>query len=117
MATESKGDRGQVSGFAAIRTVVRHSGSIASMVRDKATITLDRRKAQKARALTGSGSVSAVIDLALDRLIQTEQLRRDVAAYARGPLTDDELAVGDLPVELDLADDDVDYEALYGIGE
>ena len=31
--------------------------------------------------------------------------------------SDDELAVGDLPVELDLADDDVDYEALYGVGE
>ena len=87
------------------------------MVRDKATITLDRGKAHKARALTGSSSVSAVIDVALDRLIQAEQLRRDVAAYARGPFTYDELAVGDLPVELDLGDDDVDYEALYGISE
>ncbi|MEX2546856.1 MAG: type II toxin-antitoxin system VapB family antitoxin [Chloroflexota bacterium] len=87
------------------------------MVRDKATITVDREKVAKARALTGGRSVSAVIDVALDRLIRAEQLRRDVAAYARWPVTDAELAIGDLPVRLDLADDEIDYEALYGMLE
>ena len=90
-------------------------GSISGMVRDKATITVDREKVAKARALTGGRSVSAVIDVALDRLIRAEQLRHDVAAYARWPLSGDELAIGDLPVDRDLADDDVDYEALYGM--
>jgi hypothetical protein len=46
--------------------------------------------------------------------IRTEQLRRDVAAYTRAPLESSELAFADLAVELDLGDDEVDYEALYG---
>ena len=65
-------------------------------------------------ALSGGTSMSEVIDLALDRLIKSEQLRHDVGAYTRQPLSDDELAVADLPVTLDLADAGVDYEALYG---
>ena len=58
--------------------------------------------------------MSDVIDIALDRLIRSEELRHDVAAYIRQPLDEDELAFADLPVELDLDDDDVDYDALYG---
>jgi hypothetical protein len=50
----------------------------------------------------------------LDRLIRTEQLRRDVAAYARQPPTDHELGIADVPVEFDLADESVDYDATYG---
>ncbi len=84
------------------------------MARDKATITLDRSKVQRAKELTGGRSTSEVIDIALDHLIHSEQLRQDVNAYARMPLTDEELAIADLPVRLDLADEDVDYEALYG---
>ena len=87
------------------------------MARDKATITLDRSKVQRAMALSGGTSMSEVIDIALDHLIRSEQLRHDVGAYTRQPLTDDELAVADLPVTLDLADEDVDYEALYGAEE
>jgi hypothetical protein len=34
-----------------------------------------------------------------------------VAAYAREPQTADELAIADVPLDLDLDDD---YEALYG---
>jgi hypothetical protein len=85
------------------------------MARDKATITLDRDKVARAASLVGGRSTSEVIDMALDRLIRAEELRRDVAAYARQPLGDDELAITDLPVEFDLADEDVDYEALYGM--
>lgn len=84
------------------------------MARAKATVTLDRDKVERAKALIGDMSMSAVIDVALDRLIGTEQLRRDVAAYKGKPLTADELRSADLPVELDLDDDDVDYDALYG---
>jgi hypothetical protein len=84
------------------------------MGREKATVTLDRAKVRNAMALTGRRSISDVIDVDLDRLIREEQLRRDVAAYARRPPTDDEIALGDLPVRLDLDDEDVDDDAPYG---
>jgi hypothetical protein len=86
------------------------------MAHEKATITLDRAKLDRAKALIHAKSVSATIDAALDRLIRTEQRRRDVLAYLNRPLTKGELAVGDLPVDLDLDDDDVDYDAIYGQG-
>jgi hypothetical protein len=86
------------------------------MARDKATVTLDRAKVRDAMDLIGGRSMSEVIDIALDRLIHAEQLRRDVAAYGRAPLSEDELALTDLPLALDLDDEDVDYEALYGSG-
>jgi hypothetical protein len=41
-------------------------------------------------------------------------LRHDIAAYARIPLDEGELALADIPVEFDLNDADVDYDALYG---
>ncbi|MBI2777520.1 MAG: hypothetical protein HYX57_09725 [Chloroflexi bacterium] len=55
-----------------------------------------------------------MIDLALDRVIRAEELRRDVAAYARRPVDEHDLAVADLPVEFDLDDDEIDYDAIYG---
>ncbi len=79
-------------------------------------MTLDRSKVVRAQALLGLGSMSDAIDAALDRVIRAEELRRDVAAYTAIPPTADELAVGDLPVELDLGDGDVDYDVLYGDG-
>jgi hypothetical protein len=84
------------------------------MARSKATVTLDRDRVEQARELVGAASMSEVIDLALERLIRAEQLRRDVAAYAARPLTDDELRIADMPVDFDLDDDDADYERLYG---
>lgn len=84
------------------------------MAKSKVTITLDRAKAAKAAALVEALSVSEVIDVALERLIHTEQLRRDVAAYGRRPLSPEDLAIADLPVQFDLDDEEVDYEALYG---
>lgn len=60
--------------------------------------------------------MSGVIDLALDRVIRAEELRRDIAAYARSAVDEDELAIADLPVEFDLGDDDIDYDAIYGGG-
>lgn len=77
-------------------------------------MVVDQDKLDEAKALIDGRSMSEVIDVALDGLIRAERLRRDVAAYAGRPPTDDELALADLPVALDLDDDDVDYEALYG---
>lgn len=84
------------------------------MARGKATITLDRQKVEVAKALIRAKSISQTIDVALDRLIHGAQLRRDIAAYTRVPSTKEELFLADLPVELDLDDEDVDYDALYG---
>lgn len=84
------------------------------MAREKATVTIDRTKLERARALIQVRTISETIYVALDRLIRSEQLRRDVAAYAREPLTAEELTLADAPFDLDLDDDEVDYEALYG---
>jgi hypothetical protein len=84
------------------------------MAREKATFTIDRDKLEQARALIQVRTMSETIDVALDRLITGEQLRHDVVAYARAPLSLDERALADVPLEFDLDDDDVDYEALYG---
>ena len=78
------------------------------MARDKATVTLDRDRVRNAMALTCERSMSDVIELALDRLIHAERLRRDLVAYGRTPPTPDELALVGLPMRLDLGDDDVD---------
>jgi len=84
------------------------------MAREKATVTLDRGKLEEARELIGGKSMSEVIDTALDRLIRTERLRRDVEIYMRRPQSPNEFAVADLAVTLNLDDDEVDYDALYG---
>lgn len=82
------------------------------MAKEKVTITLDRSKADSARSLLGAGSTSEAIDLALDRVIRTERLRQDIAAYRRIPPTDDELELAMLASTTPL-DDDTDWEALY----
>jgi hypothetical protein len=87
------------------------------MAREKATITLDRAKARAAMLLLEVHTMSEVIDLALDRLIHAERLRRDVAAYGRTPPTDADVALADMPVTFDLEDTDVDYESDYRGGE
>ena len=84
------------------------------MARGKATITLDRDKVATAIELVGGRSMSEVVDLALDRLIRAERLRRDIEAYGGTPPTKGEMALGRLPLVLDLDDDDIDYDALYG---
>jgi hypothetical protein len=82
------------------------------MAKEKATITLDRAKAEEARVLVGAESTSAVVDVALDRLIRFERLRRDIAAYRANPPTDDEMALAEL-ADTGLLGDDTDWEALY----
>lgn len=79
------------------------------MAREKVTITLSRDKAEMARSLTDARSTSDVIDLALDRLIRTERLRRDLAAYRQRAAA--EMALADISdSELN---DDTDWEALH----
>ena len=84
------------------------------MAKEKATITLDRAKVDRAKTLLRAKSISETIDTALERLLQSELLRRDVAAYRRTPQDPGDFAVADLPVHFDLDDDDIDYAALYG---
>jgi hypothetical protein len=93
---------------------IPQDGSIDDMAREKATLTLDRVKVRRAMALVGSPSMSDVVDVALGRLIAAEQLRQDIAAYSVTPLSEDEIVLGSLPVRLDLDDEDVDYDGLYG---
>lgn len=85
---------------------------MSSMAKKKVTITLDPAKADKARDLLGAASTSEAIDLALDRLIRAERLRRDIEAYRNIPLTEDELQLASFEPGTDL-DDDTDWEALY----
>jgi hypothetical protein len=87
------------------------------MAKEKATVTLDRRKADAARAAVGARSLSETIDIALDRLVRAERLRHDIEAYTRHPPTPEEIAWGEMPRRLDLGDEDVDYEAIYGSGD
>lgn len=83
------------------------------MAKQKTTITVERHKVDEARSLTGATSTSAVIDLALDRLIRNERLRSDIAAYTGTPATEDEIALaGVTPPWSDLADE-TDWDALY----
>jgi len=82
------------------------------MAKEKATITLDRRKAEEARALIGAESTSAVVDVALDRLIRLERRRRDIEAYRATPPTDDEVAMAEL-AGAGLLEDDTDWAGLY----
>jgi hypothetical protein len=82
------------------------------MSKEKVTITLDRAKANHALALVAARSISETIDLALDRLIDAERLRADIAAYHRIPPTAPEAAIAVLADTSGLADE-TDWEALY----
>ena len=81
--------------------------------KQKVTITLDRGKAEAARELLGIDSTSQAIDVALDRCIKAERLRRDIEAYKRMPPTDEEMAIAHLADTSGL-EDETDWEALYG---
>jgi Arc/MetJ family transcription regulator len=83
------------------------------MARRKVTVVVDQDKLNEAQRLTDSPSMSATIDLALDRLIREERTRHDVEMYLKYPQTEEELAFAGLPVAFNF-DDDVDYDELYG---
>jgi hypothetical protein len=83
------------------------------MAKQKTTITVERDKVDEARRLTGAASTSAAIDLALDQLIRSERLRRDVVAYAGAPPTEEEIALAGIAPPWDDLADDTDWDALY----
>jgi hypothetical protein len=91
---------------------LRPYGWMSGMAKEKVTITLDRAKANLARALVAARSTSETIDLALDRLIEAERLRGDIDAYRRIPPTTPETAIALLADASGLADE-TDWEALY----
>jgi hypothetical protein len=83
------------------------------MAKEKATITIDRAKAARAREVSGARTTSEVVDMALDQLIRAERLRSDVAAYQGVPPTDVEIGLALLGDTAGLADD-TDWVQLYG---
>ncbi len=62
--------------------------------------------------MVGAASTSAVIDLALERLLQAERLHRDIDAYRSQPPTPGEETLAALADTSGLADD-TDWELLY----
>jgi Bacterial antitoxin of type II TA system, VapB len=84
------------------------------MPRLKTTVSIDEQSLRDASELLGLTSTSEVVDVALERLVHTERLIRDLRAYIGRPPTEEETLFGQIPVKLDLDDDDVDYDALYG---
>jgi hypothetical protein len=86
---------------------------IVGMAKQKTTITVERRKVDEARRLTGAASTSAAIDLALDRLIRGERLRMDIAAYTGAPPTEEEVDLAAITPPWSDLTDDTDWEALY----
>ena len=86
------------------------------MPKAKVTVTLDREKVKVAQDLVGARSTSAVIDIALDRLVREERIRRDIDAYRRLPPTQAEAELGTIGDVSGLGDE-TDWEALYADDE
>jgi hypothetical protein len=82
------------------------------MAKEKVTISLDRRKAERARDLVAARSTSEVIDIALDRLIEAERLQRDISAYRGIPPDRSEETIALLADTSGLGDE-TDWEAVY----
>jgi Arc/MetJ family transcription regulator len=87
---------------------------LTGMPRLKTTVSIDEENLSAACALLGLTSTSEVVDIALDRFVQAERLLRDIRGYLAQPPTAEDLLLGQVVVEFDLGDADVDYEALYG---
>lgn len=84
------------------------------MAREKATITVDRAKLERVRALTGASSASQAIDLALAEVIRLDRLRTDIAAYRKQPSSDDEIGLAQQRRGWSDLDDDTDWNVVYG---
>ncbi len=84
------------------------------MAKHKVTVSLDRAKAETARALVSARSTSEAIDIALDRLIRAERIQRDVEIYKARPQTAEEI-VRPHRAYVGLDDDDTDWAAAYGL--
>ena len=84
------------------------------MTRLTTTVSIDRDTLEAACRLLGVESTSEVVDVALDRFVRSEELLRDLRGYLATPPTEDEILLAEIGVQLDLGDDDVDYEQFYG---
>lgn len=84
-----------------------------TVAKTKTTLTLDRRKLDEARALTGAPSASATVDIALTELVRAERLRRDIEAYALTPPSAEEIALSRAPADWSDLADDTDWVAVY----
>ncbi|MGI8809818.1 MAG: hypothetical protein ACR2KK_18650 [Acidimicrobiales bacterium] len=85
------------------------------MAKTKVSVTLDPAKLAQARALLGAPTVSELIAVALDRLIEAELDGRHVAGYLRHPQDDNEDSWAEAPRDPSGIADDVDWAALYGV--
>lgn len=83
------------------------------MTKRKTTITVEPEKLEEVLRLTGAPSNSAAIDIALDRLIRTDRLRRDVQAYSGSPPTEEEIALAAIRPDWADLSDETDWDALY----
>ena len=81
------------------------------MPKSKLSVTLDPETLNRARALVDVSSVSELLDIALERLIRTEQERQHVAGYVLTPPDHDLEEFARTP--RDAIVDDVDWAALY----
>lgn len=84
------------------------------MGKSKATITVDPRKVEEVKRISGINTVSGAIDAALDAMIRRARNEREAAVYRRDPLTGDE-RVRVRSHSSDLLDDDTDWIAEYGL--
>jgi hypothetical protein len=82
------------------------------MAKSKMSVTLDAGKVDRAQSFVRAASVSELLDVALERLIEDELERQHVDGYVRIPVgaeLDEWAANRREPT----ADDDIDWAALY----
>jgi hypothetical protein len=81
------------------------------VAKSKLSVTLNLETIEKARALVTVSSVSELLDVALERLIRTEEEAQHVAGYVRTPADADFITFAQTSRDAIL--DDVDWAALY----
>jgi hypothetical protein len=85
------------------------------MAKSKLSVSLDPSTMERARALVDVSSVSELLDVALHRLIETEEERRHIDGYVRVPDSGEFHGLATTPRKP--LNDDVDWGTLYGHNE
>lgn len=85
------------------------------MPKAKLSVTLDPDKVAQGRQLLGSPSVSHLLTVALDQLIEGELERRHLSGYLRRPPEADEDAWAEAERDPGQGADEVDWAHLYGV--
>ena len=83
------------------------------MAKSKLSISVDQEKLDRAQALVPTESVSELIDVALQRLIDQERERQHVKGYLRKPASGSVVRLAEVPRQP--FDDDIDWAALYKV--